>query len=166
MAAGWSPRSGCPTARCSQGWSCLQMLCHQPRGLQYYSFWHERIYHRPYGPGVWQQEWTVAGIHRHQLGTWRNSFGRVMLLELNFCCCFWRNSLQILTLFQACAPRYIYYIFMNRRDPVGVCHIAKNNFKEFRQFRPCVESGNFASVNLICCVGRPAPRDISGFQEI
>jgi len=66
----------------------------------------------------------------------------------------------------ACAPRYIYYIFMNRRDPVGVCHIAKNNFKEFRQFRPCVESGNFASINLICCVGRPVLRDTSGFQEI
>ena len=55
---------------------------------------------------------------------------------------------------------------MNRRDPVGVCHIARKNFTEFRQFRPCVESGNFSSKDLICCVGRPAHRDTSGFQEI
>jgi len=68
--------------------------------------------------------------------------------------------------FQACAPRYIYYIFMDRRDPVGVCHIAKKNFREFRRFRPCVESGNFASKSLMRCLGRPVPRDTSGFQEI
>jgi len=66
----------------------------------------------------------------------------------------------------ACAPRYIYYVYMNRRDPVGVCHIASKNFTEFRKFRPCVESGNFTSKSLICCVGRPAHRDTSGFQEI
>ena len=46
---------------------------------------------------------------------------------------------------QACAPRYIYYVFMNRRDPVGVCHIARRNNRTrqytFKKFRPCVESG-------------------------
>ena len=50
--------------------------------------------------------------------------------------------------FQACAPRYIYYVFMNRRDPVGVCHIARNNFTEFRHYRPCVDEG-LSSKNLI-----------------
>merc|ERR1719411_1336892 len=43
----------------------------------------------------------------------------------------------------ACAPRYIYYVFMNRRDPVGVCHIARKNFTEFRHYRPCVDEGLF-----------------------
>jgi hypothetical protein len=45
----------------------------------------------------------------------------------------------------ACAPRYIYYVFMNRRDPVGVCHVATRNNRTrqytFKKFRPCVESG-------------------------
>ena len=43
--------------------------------------------------------------------------------------------------FQACAPRYIYYVYMNRQDPVGSCFIGKNNFNTFRQFRPCIGSG-------------------------
>ena len=50
-------------------------------------------------------------------------------------------SLIFIFHFQACAPRYIYYVFMNRRDPVGVCHIARNNFTEFRHYRPCVDEG-------------------------
>ena len=37
---------------------------------------------------------------------------------------------------------------MNRRDPVGVCHIARNNFTEFRHYRPCVDEG-LSSKNLI-----------------
>ena len=55
---------------------------------------------------------------------------------------------------------------MNRRDPVGVCHIARKNFTEFRQFRPCVDEGIESSKNLICYDRRPAPRDMSGSQEI
>ena len=43
--------------------------------------------------------------------------------------------------FQACAPRYIYYVFMNRQDPVGICFTGKNNFTEFRPFRPCIAPG-------------------------
>ena len=37
--------------------------------------------------------------------------------------------------------RYVYYIFMDRMDPVGMCFSAKNNFREIRSHRPCVESG-------------------------
>ena len=48
-------------------------------------------------------------------------------------------------LFQACAPRYVYYIFMDRKDPVGVCYSARNACSEkrpqIRHHRPCVESG-------------------------
>ena len=58
------------------------------------------------------------------------------------------TSLIVIFHFQACAPRYIYYVFMNRRDPVGVCHIARNNFTEFRHYRPCVDEG-LSSKNLI-----------------
>ena len=43
--------------------------------------------------------------------------------------------------FQACAPRYVYYIFMDRMDPVGMCFTARNNFTQIRPHRPCVESG-------------------------
>ena len=47
--------------------------------------------------------------------------------------------------FQACAPRYVYYIFMDRMDPVGVCYSARNACSEkrpqIRHHRPCVESG-------------------------
>ena len=54
--------------------------------------------------------------------------------------------------FQACAPRYVYYIFMNRMDPVGMCFSAKNNFRQIRAHRPCVESGRelfiFICINL------------------
>ena len=46
-----------------------------------------------------------------------------------------------------CAPRYMYYVFMNRRDPAGVCHIARRNSRTrqytFKKFRPCVESGKW-----------------------
>lgn len=42
---------------------------------------------------------------------------------------------------QACAPRYVYYIFMDRMDPVGMCFSARNNFRQIRAHRPCVESG-------------------------
>ena len=49
-------------------------------------------------------------------------------------------------LFQACAPRYIYYVFMNRMDPVGMCFTAKGvgnrTLTQTRPFRPCVEQGN------------------------
>jgi len=59
----------------------------------------------------------------------------------------------------ACAPRYVYYIFMGRKDPVGMCFIARNiisrnNFTSIRAHRPCVESGigcsNFEQIFLIC----------------
>ena len=55
-------------------------------------------------------------------------------------------------LFQACAPRYIYYIFMDRMDPVGVCYSARNACSEkrpqIRHHRPCVESGKAMRSNL------------------
>ena len=50
-----------------------------------------------------------------------------------------------ISIFQACAPRYVYYIFMDRMDPVGVCYSARNACSEkrpqIRHHRPCVESG-------------------------
>ncbi len=49
------------------------------------------------------------------------------------------------SLFQACAPRYIYYVFMNRMDPVGVCFTARDNFEKFTTYRPCVELGTRAA---------------------
>ena len=58
---------------------------------------------------------------------------------------------------------------MNRRDPVGVCHIARRNPRtsqyEFKKFRPCVESGLYQHTsNRLYC--RPAPRATCGIQEI
>ena len=51
----------------------------------------------------------------------------------------------VLFYFQACAPRYVYYIFMDRKDPVGVCYSARNACSEkrpqIRHHRPCVEQG-------------------------
>jgi len=41
----------------------------------------------------------------------------------------------------ACAPRYVYYVFMGRMDPVGMCFSARKNFSQIRAHRPCVESG-------------------------
>ena len=69
------------------------------------------------------------------------------------------NERFFLFLLQACAPRYVYYIFMGRKDPVGMCFIARNiisrnNFTSIRAHRPCVESGigcsNFEQIFLIC----------------
>ena len=80
--------------------------------------------------------------------------------------------------FQACAPRYVYYIFMNRMDPVGMCFSAKNNFRQIRAHRPCVESGRelfiftrinllFFSFSLICVpVNRRALPDMCGTRVI
>ena len=51
-------------------------------------------------------------------------------------------------LLQACAPRYVYYIFMDRMDPVGMCFTARNNFRQIRAHRPCVESGRTVVSNL------------------
>jgi hypothetical protein len=48
----------------------------------------------------------------------------------------------------ACAPRYVYYIFMDRMDPVGMCFTARNNFRQIRAHRPCVESGRTVVSNL------------------
>ena len=52
-------------------------------------------------------------------------------------------NVLFLFLFQACAPRYVYYIFMDRMDPVGMCFSARNNFTQIRPHRPCVESGSY-----------------------
>ena len=42
---------------------------------------------------------------------------------------------------------------MNRMDPVGMCFSAKNNFRQIRAHRPCVESGRelfiFIRINLL-----------------
>ena len=51
------------------------------------------------------------------------------------------SSIKSILFLQACAPRYIYYVFMNRMDPVGMCITSKKNFTEFRAYRPCVELG-------------------------
>ena len=81
----------------------------------------------------------MAGLPGGQLGRGRNCHGRnkhnVWMGFYPIIC------LMFIFYFQACAPRYIYYVFMNRRDPVGVCHIARNNFTEFRHYRPCVDEG-------------------------
>ena len=59
------------------------------------------------------------------------------------------NNFFLLSL-QACAPRYIYYVFMNRMDPVGVCFTGRNvtaprrRDRAFATFRPCVELGENA----------------------
>ena len=90
-------------------------------------------------PGVRQQERPVAGLLGGQLRRGRDCHGRELLSILSELSC-----LIIISTFQACAPRYIYYVFMNRRDPVGVCHIARNNFTEFRHFRPCVDEGSMS----------------------
>ncbi|XP_070507183.1 integrin alpha-PS2 isoform X2 [Chironomus tepperi] len=41
----------------------------------------------------------------------------------------------------ACAPRYVYHQHqpkkVERNEPVGTCFIAKDNFREFKEFSPC-----------------------------
>uniref|UniRef100_A0A182JLT4 Uncharacterized protein n=1 Tax=Anopheles atroparvus TaxID=41427 RepID=A0A182JLT4_ANOAO len=41
----------------------------------------------------------------------------------------------------ACAPRYVFHQLQPRKaervEPVGTCHIAKNNMREFQEFSPC-----------------------------
>ena len=61
-----------------------------------------------------------------------------------------KNFINLCSLFllQACAPRYVYYIFMDRMDPVGMCFTARNNFRQIRAHRPCVESGRTVVSNL------------------
>ena len=90
-----------------------------------------------------------------------------------------RKSIYALLSFslQACAPRYVYYIFMNRMDPVGMCFSAKNNFRQIRAHRPCVESGRelfiFTRINfcffflfLFAPVNRRALPDMCGTRVI
>ena len=43
--------------------------------------------------------------------------------------------------FQACAPRYIYYVYINKREPVGICYTGRLNSKKFKPYRPCVAKG-------------------------
>ena len=39
---------------------------------------------------------------------------------------------------QACAPRYVWFSRnFKRREPVGTCYTAKNNFAEFFEYSPC-----------------------------
>ena len=84
----------------------------------------------------------MAGVSGGQLRRGRNCYGR----EIDQCLLGFSPMIGLISIFhfQACAPRYIYYVFMNRRDPVGVCHIARNNFTEFRHFRPCVDEGSMS----------------------
>ena len=60
-------------------------------------------------------------------------------------CTYMQSILRLMnvffSLFQACAPRYVYYVFMGRMDPVGMCFSARKNFSQIRAHRPCVESG-------------------------
>ncbi|KFB34882.1 AGAP000032-PA-like protein [Anopheles sinensis] len=41
----------------------------------------------------------------------------------------------------ACAPRYVFHQLQPRKaervEPVGTCHIAKNNMREFQEYSPC-----------------------------
>ena len=57
----------------------------------------------------------------------------------------------LLFIFQACAPRYIYYVYLSRKDPVGVCYIARKNFTEFQRLRPCVDPGNKVFQTVFLC---------------
>ena len=67
--------------------------------------------------------------------------------------CVNKKVYPVLCLFQACAHRYIYYVFMYRLDPVGVCYITRNNFSQFEKYLPCVEPGDssIAYLRLILC---------------
>ena len=76
-----------------------------------------------------------------QLGTILNNFSNTRRVKHYINLCF-------LFLLQACAPRYVYYIFMDRMDPVGMCFTARNNFRQIRAHRPCVESGRTVVSNL------------------
>ena len=76
-----------------------------------------------------------------QLGTISNNFSNTCRVKHYINLCF-------LFLLQACAPRYVYYIFMDRMDPVGMCFTARNNFRQIRAHRPCVESGRTVVSNL------------------
>ena len=39
---------------------------------------------------------------------------------------------------QACAPRYVWYSRnFKRREPIGTCYTARNNFNEFFEYSPC-----------------------------
>ena len=49
--------------------------------------------------------------------------------------------MYFISFFQACAPRYVYYIYMDRKDPVGMCYSTRSDFTHVRAHKPCVESG-------------------------
>ena len=95
------------------------------------------------------------------------------------------NNFVIDIYVQACGHRYIYYVFMFRKDPVGSCFIATKNFTQFHQMRPCVETGRerpgagavppriclfFLSYSrnhlfsCIICMCRRVPQDTSGIR--
>ena len=39
---------------------------------------------------------------------------------------------------QACAPRYVWYSRnFKRREPIGTCYTARNNFGQFFEYSPC-----------------------------
>ena len=39
---------------------------------------------------------------------------------------------------QACAPRYVWYSRnFKRREPIGTCYTARNNFEQFFEYSPC-----------------------------
>ena len=46
-------------------------------------------------------------------------------------------SIPIFISFQACAPRYVYFSFNNRRrEPVGTCFTATDSFSKFSEYSP------------------------------
>ena len=59
--------------------------------------------------------------------------------------------------FQACAPRYIYYVYKNRRDPVGICYTGRLNSNQFRPFRPCVGQGKVEPLSNMLTVSGLRP---------
>lgn len=47
-------------------------------------------------------------------------------------------NLKYLSIFQACAPRYVYLSTqLNKREPVGTCYLARSGSTRFEEFSPC-----------------------------
>ena len=111
-----------------------------------------RNHYREERPGLWQQERPVARLLGGELRGGRDHHGE------------WRGhaenifyELNIFFHFQACAPRYIYYVYKNRRDPVGICYTGRLNSNQFRPFRPCVGQGKVEPLSNMLTVSGLRP---------
>ncbi len=69
-------------------------------------------------------------------------------------------------LFQACAPRYIWFTYNGqRREPIGKCFTASASFGDFMPFSPCNASKDNQAYTWACRNRPPGPPPRPGTDE-